>query len=172
MPTIALLNGHAFAGGLMLAMCHDYRIMNPERGFVCLNELDLGAVIQPGMAGMFHDKLPSPHTIRTLFLEAKRFRAQEALDAQIVDLLGGMDECMGLIKDRKLTEKANSGVYGKLKQEAWRNAIEKIDLGEDGNKDDVKRRGNASEAKETEGRVRVEAWANNGGKIGGFSSRL
>ena len=33
MPTIALLNGHAFAGGLMLAMHHDYRIMNPSKGF-------------------------------------------------------------------------------------------------------------------------------------------
>lgn len=27
MPTIALINGHAFAGGLMTAMMHDYRIM-------------------------------------------------------------------------------------------------------------------------------------------------
>jgi enoyl-CoA hydratase/carnithine racemase len=40
MPTVALLNGHAFAGGLMTAMMHDYRIMNPHKGFVCLNELD------------------------------------------------------------------------------------------------------------------------------------
>ncbi|KAK3067781.1 hypothetical protein LTR53_015142, partial [Teratosphaeriaceae sp. CCFEE 6253] len=32
MPTIALLNGHAFAGALMLAMMHDYRMMNPHKG--------------------------------------------------------------------------------------------------------------------------------------------
>ena len=43
MPTIALMNGHAFAAGLMLAMFHDYRVMNPHRGFVCLNELEFGA---------------------------------------------------------------------------------------------------------------------------------
>ena len=36
MPTVALINGHAFAGGLMTAMMHDYRIMNPQKGFVCL----------------------------------------------------------------------------------------------------------------------------------------
>lgn len=42
MPTIALMNGHAFAGGLMLAMYHDYRVFNPARGFLCLNELDFG----------------------------------------------------------------------------------------------------------------------------------
>lgn len=42
MPTVALMNGHAFAGGLMLAMYHDYRVFNPSRGFLCLNELDFG----------------------------------------------------------------------------------------------------------------------------------
>ena len=30
MPTVALLNGHAFAGGFITAMMHDYRIMNPH----------------------------------------------------------------------------------------------------------------------------------------------
>ncbi|CAD0016615.1 unnamed protein product [Aureobasidium pullulans] len=38
MPTIALINGHGFAGALMTAMMHDYRIMNPHRGYICLNE--------------------------------------------------------------------------------------------------------------------------------------
>ena len=47
MPTIALINGHAFAGGLMLAMFHDYRVMNPHRGYLCLNELDFGAPLRP-----------------------------------------------------------------------------------------------------------------------------
>ena len=28
---------------LMMAMAHDYRIMNPHKGFLCLNELDFGA---------------------------------------------------------------------------------------------------------------------------------
>ena len=39
-PTVALLNGHAFAGGAMTAMMHDYRVMNPHKGYFCLNELD------------------------------------------------------------------------------------------------------------------------------------
>lgn len=34
MPTVALLNGHTFAGGLILAMHHDYRIQNPTKGFL------------------------------------------------------------------------------------------------------------------------------------------
>lgn len=46
MPTVAWMNGHAFAGGLMLAMHHDYRVMNAERGFACLNELEFGAPLK------------------------------------------------------------------------------------------------------------------------------
>jgi len=89
MPTIALMNGHAFAAGFMTAMMHDYRMMNPHRGFLCLNELDFGAPLKPPMASIFRTKLPSPNTYRTMVLESKRFNALEALKEGIVDGLGG-----------------------------------------------------------------------------------
>lgn len=73
MPTIALLNGHSFAGALMLAMMHDYRIMNPHRGYLCLNELELGVPLRPPMSSVFRQKV-SPQTYRKLVLEAARFK--------------------------------------------------------------------------------------------------
>lgn len=75
MPTIALLNGHCFAGALMLAMHHDYRIMNPHRGYLCLNEVELGVPLQPAMSSIFRQKV-SPQTYRTLVLEAKRYKVR------------------------------------------------------------------------------------------------
>ena len=74
MPTIALMNGHAFAGALMLAMMHDYRIMNPHRGYLCLNELELGVPLRPPMSSVFRQKV-SPQTYRRMVLEAARFKA-------------------------------------------------------------------------------------------------
>ena len=38
-PTVALINGHAFAGGCLLALAHDYRIMRSDRGYMCMNEI-------------------------------------------------------------------------------------------------------------------------------------
>lgn len=73
MPTIALVNGHAFAGGFMVAMMHDYRCMNPHKGYLCLNELELGAPLGQPMLSVFREKI-SHGTIRRMILEAHRFK--------------------------------------------------------------------------------------------------
>jgi enoyl-CoA hydratase/carnithine racemase len=122
MPTISLLNGHAFAGGLMVSMYHDYRIFNPAKGFLCLNELDFGVPLAPPMSSIFRQKC-RPDTYRSLVLEAKRFPAKDALEAGIVDGLGGIDEALKFIAERKLTEKGKSGVYGLMKAEMIRDTL-------------------------------------------------
>lgn len=57
----------------MVAMMHDYRVMNPHKGYLCLNELELGAPLRPPMAAVFRMKL-SAATLRKLVLEAYRYK--------------------------------------------------------------------------------------------------
>ncbi|KAK1988331.1 enoyl-CoA hydratase/isomerase [Colletotrichum cereale] len=120
MPTLALIPGHAFAGGFMTAMHHDYRVMNPQKGFLCMNELDFGAPLKPPMSAIFRIKCASPRVYQDIVLEAKRFPGPAALDAGLVDALGGLDVALKLIADRRLTERAKSGVYAVLKAEMWK----------------------------------------------------
>ncbi len=75
MPTIALVNGHAFAGGFMVAMMQDYRVMNPHKGYLCLNELELGVPLRPPMLSIFRAKV-SAATLRKMLLEAHRFKVR------------------------------------------------------------------------------------------------
>jgi len=126
MPTVCLLNGHAFAAGFMLAMYHDYRIQNPDKGFLCINELEFGVPLQTPMMSIFREKLP-PTTFRDVVLGGHRFGGKAALQAGIVDGLGGLDEVVGLIRDRKLLTKAETGIYGTMKEEMYSGVLNGLD---------------------------------------------
>ncbi|PHH71406.1 hypothetical protein CDD80_5301 [Ophiocordyceps camponoti-rufipedis] len=117
MPTIALINGHAFAGGLMLSIAHDYRLAPSPKGYLCLNELLFGAAMKPAMLAIFRHKLPAS-TLTPLALEARRFNAAEAVAAGLADGIAQcFDDVLAFIRHRDLTEKAKSGVYGSIKAE-------------------------------------------------------
>lgn len=156
MPTVSLVNGHAFAAGFMLAMHHDYRIQNPSRGFLCVNELEFGAPLHAPMARVFREKL-SPTTFRNVILEARRLGGGEALEAGIVDGLGGLDQVLAFIKNRGLQKKAASGVYGTLREEMYRGMLGLLRDHEGNEKWRGELEGEKERAAE-ESRRRVEDW--------------
>jgi enoyl-CoA hydratase/carnithine racemase len=156
MPTLALLNGHTFAGGLMMAMAHDYRIMNPHKGFLCLNELDFGAILRPAMASLFRVKL-SMSTFRNMVLESKRYPALEALKEGILDGVGGLDEALAFIEEMKLVQKAQSTSYGRIKEELYREIVKDLDEGVDVAKIEAKRDLERSR-RDLDAKKRVDEW--------------
>merc|ERR1712012_1181674 len=85
-PVVVAVNGHAMAGGCMLAVACDFRIMNGDKGFFCVNELDLGIAYTPQMCAMFDGKIPVAARARFI-LGAHRYTPQEALQAGLVDEL-------------------------------------------------------------------------------------
>jgi enoyl-CoA hydratase/carnithine racemase len=82
--TVAAMNGHTFAGGGMLALAHDVRVMRSDRGFFCLPEVDLGMPFTRGMAALIKEKLPL-RTVLASVLTGDRFSAEQCLAAGIVD---------------------------------------------------------------------------------------
>ena len=84
MPTIALINGHCYAGGLMLAMSCDWRIMLDGCGDVCLSEATLGMNLPVGIRTLLRIKM-TPTALRTAVLTGKKYSCKEALEAKIVD---------------------------------------------------------------------------------------
>ena len=83
-PSVAALNGHAFAGGAMLALACDFRVMRTDRGFFCIPEIDLGLPLHPGMAAIIQARLPKL-TAHEAIVTGKRYGGAEALQRGIVD---------------------------------------------------------------------------------------
>lgn len=82
--TVAAVNGHAFAGGGMLALACDQRVMRTDRGFFCLPEVDINIPFTPGMAKLVQAKL-TPAAAYEAMLTGRRFSAEEAFAAGFVD---------------------------------------------------------------------------------------
>ncbi|KAL1964813.1 hypothetical protein VTN77DRAFT_6315 [Rasamsonia byssochlamydoides] len=149
----------------MLAMYHDYRVQNPSRGFLCLNEIHLGVPLQPPMTSIFREKVASLTTLRSLILEGKRFTGPEALSAGLVDALGGLDEAVKLVHDRKLFELAKSPAYTTLKEGLYRQTLAALD-DEPGNQAWREQIEKVKEANSEEALSRVKRWEEQG-KEGG-----
>jgi enoyl-CoA hydratase/carnithine racemase len=84
LASVAALNGHAFAGGAMLALACDFRVMRAERGFFCIPEIDLGLPLHPGMASIIQARL-SKKTAHEAIVTGRRYSGSEARDAGIVE---------------------------------------------------------------------------------------
>merc|ERR1712039_1045657 len=56
-PTIAAINRHCYAAGLMFAMAQDFRIQRNDHGQSCLSEINLGINIPPGMNNHIMQKI-------------------------------------------------------------------------------------------------------------------
>jgi enoyl-CoA hydratase/carnithine racemase len=82
--TVAAVNGHAFAGGGMLALAHDFRVMRSDRGYFCLPESDLRLPLQPGMTALIRARLPA-QTAHEAIVTGRRYGAADALASGIVD---------------------------------------------------------------------------------------
>jgi len=86
LPTVAALNGHAFAGGALLALAHDFRVMRADRGWLCLPELDLatGQSMTAGMLALLDARLEGP-VAHELLASGRRLAAAEALARRAID---------------------------------------------------------------------------------------
>ena len=84
MVTVAALQGHAFAAGAMLSLCHDLRIMRADRGYWCLPEADINIPFSVGMSTLIQSRL-TPQTAHEAMVTARRFGGIDAYAKQIVD---------------------------------------------------------------------------------------
>ncbi len=81
--TAAACNGHTFAAGAMLALCHDFRVMRADRGFFCLPEVDIKIPFTDGMNSLIMSRMTIT-AAHEVMVTGRRFGGEEAAAAHIV----------------------------------------------------------------------------------------
>ncbi|MBN2098294.1 MAG: enoyl-CoA hydratase/isomerase family protein [Dehalococcoidia bacterium] len=83
-PVVAALNGHAVAGGCMLALACDYRVMVMGKGKISLNELTFGASVFAGITEMLRFAVGSANAAKVLY-SGSMYSAEEAKTIGLID---------------------------------------------------------------------------------------
>ncbi len=84
-PTVAAVDGYALAGGCIVAMTCDFRLIAQETGRMALNEVKLGLSPTPIFLSRLLTIGVSPTGVRQLALKGRTLRAEEALEVGLVD---------------------------------------------------------------------------------------
>ena len=126
-PTVAAINGHAFAAGAMLALAHDFRVMRADRGFVCLPEVDINIPLAPGMTALIKSRF-TPQTFRDTILTGVRLGGTEAQQRGIVDEAVAAAEVLprALARAAGMAGK-NRSTYGALKHGMYADVFSVLD---------------------------------------------
>ena len=95
-PVVAALTGHAPAGGCVLALCCDYRVMSrsadPSKPFaIGLNETQVGLVVPEGIQRLMR-RVVGEYRAERLLIAGEMLTAERALDVGLVDELVDLDQ--------------------------------------------------------------------------------
>lgn len=116
-PTVACINGHCYAAGMMFAFCHDFRFMVKTKAVFCLPEIDLGFHLPPGMLFIFRNKIHDS-LLKRIAIFGEKIGAEEAFENGMVEKIMKkeelLDTCVGFI--RRFVEKSKyTGIMADIK---------------------------------------------------------
>lgn len=83
-PFISAISGHSPAGGCVIALCSDYRIMAEGKFVIGLNEVPVGIIVPDNIFHLYSFWLGQAQAYRFL-LEGKLMNTQEALENRLID---------------------------------------------------------------------------------------
>lgn len=122
-PTVAAIQGHAFAGGALLALAHDHRIMREDRGYFCLPEIDGQIAFTSGLTDLVKARL-APQVAHEVLTSGRRYAGSEARQAGIADRLSSAGRLLPDARSLAQTLSAKDPTtYGAIKTELYRDVV-------------------------------------------------
>jgi enoyl-CoA hydratase len=128
-PVIAAINGHAIAGGCILAMASDVRVMAEGRGRIGINEVAVGIPF-PAAAFEIARFTLRPDAYADAFLEGRRMTPDEALAHGLVHQVCKPDDLLSVAAER--AERLAAGpaeAFAAIKRDLRAEAVARIAKG-------------------------------------------
>ncbi|MFH1139144.1 MAG: enoyl-CoA hydratase/isomerase family protein [Pseudomonadota bacterium] len=126
MITIASINGHAFAGGAIMACAFDFRFMRSDRGFFCIPEVDIGIPLMPGMDALFKKAVPL-YKFNEMQFTGKRLTAQECAEHHIAMKACHIDQLPSEVMAYAKTQNKRRDMLARMKAVTFKEIIRVID---------------------------------------------
>ena len=126
LTTIAAINGHAFAGGAVLACAFDFRFMRTDRGYFCFPEVDMQLPFWPSMEAIIQKAMPG-HLALESQLTGKRYTAQELEVFQVVKKASHGNALMDEVMAFAQTQNKARGILKTMKGVSFSNIIRIMD---------------------------------------------
>ncbi len=130
MVTIAAINGHAFAGGAIMASAFDFRFMRSGRGYFCIPEVDVRIPLSPSMIAIMRKAVPEHKFLEMQYLGI-RLTAEECEKHNIVLKAPPLEDLMlEVMKFANLHDKNQTmiGIMKKLSYKHFEEIFEKDDI--------------------------------------------
>jgi enoyl-CoA hydratase/carnithine racemase len=98
-PLVAAISGHSPAGGCVMAICCDYRVMAEGKFVIGLNEIPVGIVVPETVFDLYAFWL-GRHKAYQYLMEGKLLNVYEALETGLVDEICPPESLMGLAEKK------------------------------------------------------------------------
>ena len=116
-PTIACINGNAYAGGAILASGADFRLMREDRGRFCLPEINIPLPFTPVTLSMV-SLLPNQQALKNMLLTGIAYTGLEAEALNIVDSIHPADELqISAFKLAQLLATKDRAIYSSIRND-------------------------------------------------------
>lgn len=92
-PVVAALNGHTIAGGCILALACDYRVMAAEKAKISLNEITFGSTLFSSAVEILR-LLVGSRNASTILYSGRMHSADEALHLGLIDKAVAKEELL------------------------------------------------------------------------------
>lgn len=115
-PTVAGITGHAIAGGCILALCCDYRVIGQGHKLMGLNEIKLGVPV-PYLAECILQSLIGARNARDVVETGEFYPAEILLKKGVVDFAAPQEEVMKITRDKAgLLSQMSPNAYRRIKE--------------------------------------------------------